>query len=61
MVKLGPWNGFNDTYCCPYFLDPTEELFQKIGKLFIEKVGFEMIRTDIASDFNNSMLIMILK
>ncbi|XP_045479200.1 alpha-N-acetylglucosaminidase [Harmonia axyridis] len=37
MVKLGSWNGFNDTYCCPYFLDPTEELFQQIGKSFIQK------------------------
>ncbi|XP_044749402.1 alpha-N-acetylglucosaminidase [Coccinella septempunctata] len=37
MVKLGTWNNFNDTYCCPYFLDPTEELFQKIGKMFIQK------------------------
>ncbi|KAK9875682.1 hypothetical protein WA026_009478 [Henosepilachna vigintioctopunctata] len=37
MVKLGAWNDFNDTYCCPYFLNPMEQLFQVIGKKFIQK------------------------
>jgi alpha-N-acetylglucosaminidase len=35
MVQIGTWNGFNDTYCCPYFLDPTDELFNKIGTAFL--------------------------
>ncbi|KAJ8976546.1 hypothetical protein NQ317_011809 [Molorchus minor] len=37
MTQMTVWNDFNDTYCCPYFLDPTEELFSTIGKLFIEE------------------------
>lgn len=38
MVELGSWNGFNDTYCCPYFLDPSDDLFNKIGTAFLEEV-----------------------
>ncbi|XP_973259.1 alpha-N-acetylglucosaminidase isoform X2 [Tribolium castaneum] len=37
MSKMAPWNGFNDTYCCPYFLDPTEPLFNEIGKAFLSE------------------------
>ncbi|XP_050508396.1 alpha-N-acetylglucosaminidase isoform X2 [Diabrotica virgifera virgifera] len=37
VTKMETWNSFNDSYCCPYFLDPTEELFKVIGKLFIEE------------------------
>ncbi|XP_044254830.1 alpha-N-acetylglucosaminidase isoform X2 [Tribolium madens] len=37
MAKMDPWNGFNDTYCCPYFLDPTEPLFNEIGKAFLSE------------------------
>ncbi|CAH0560993.1 unnamed protein product [Brassicogethes aeneus] len=35
MTKMEVWNDFNDTYCCPYFLDPTEDLFNKIGTIFL--------------------------
>lgn len=38
MTQMEAWNNFNDTYCCPYFLDPTEELFKTIGKMFIDEV-----------------------
>ncbi|XP_018579109.1 alpha-N-acetylglucosaminidase isoform X1 [Anoplophora glabripennis] len=37
MTKMQVWNSFNDTYCCPYFLDPTEELFKVIGKMFLDE------------------------
>ncbi|CAG9765501.1 unnamed protein product [Ceutorhynchus assimilis] len=37
MTKMSIWNQFPDKYCCPYFIDPTEELFQTVGKLFIEE------------------------
>ncbi|KAJ8919374.1 hypothetical protein NQ315_016467 [Exocentrus adspersus] len=37
MTKMARWNDFNDTYCCPYFLDPTEDLFQVIGKMFLDE------------------------
>uniref|UniRef100_A0AAR5QD42 Alpha-N-acetylglucosaminidase n=1 Tax=Dendroctonus ponderosae TaxID=77166 RepID=A0AAR5QD42_DENPD len=37
MTKMSLWNSFPDKYCCPYFIDPNEELFQTIGKLFIEE------------------------
>ncbi|CAH1159553.1 unnamed protein product [Phaedon cochleariae] len=37
MTRMEQWNHFNDTYCCPYFLDPTEDLFKAIGKMFIEE------------------------
>lgn len=32
------WNEFPANYCCPLFLDPTDELFKTIGTKFIEKV-----------------------
>lgn len=38
MTKMQVWNDFNDTYCCPYFLDPTEELFKVIGQMFLDEV-----------------------
>ena len=28
IVRLGDWGNFNSTYCCTYFLDPTDPLFQ---------------------------------
>ncbi|XP_066253772.1 alpha-N-acetylglucosaminidase [Euwallacea similis] len=37
MTKMSRWNNFPDKYCCPYFVDPTEDLFQTIGKLFVEE------------------------
>ncbi|XP_019869877.2 alpha-N-acetylglucosaminidase isoform X2 [Aethina tumida] len=37
MIKMNVWNNFNDTYCCPYFLEPTEELFNTIGTLFLQE------------------------
>ncbi|XP_060531766.1 alpha-N-acetylglucosaminidase [Cylas formicarius] len=37
MTKMDVWNDFNDTYCCPYFLDPTEDLFKTVGVAFIRE------------------------
>ncbi|XP_076294620.1 N-acetyl-alpha-glucosaminidase [Lasioglossum baleicum] len=36
MTKSSVWNHFGDKYCCPYLLAPTDPLFQKVGKLFLE-------------------------
>jgi hypothetical protein len=35
---MGAWNGFSDEHCCPYFLDPTENLFNEIGTAFVAEV-----------------------
>jgi alpha-N-acetylglucosaminidase len=35
MDMMGAWNGFSDEHCCPYFLDPTENLFNEIGTAFV--------------------------
>lgn len=32
------WNRFSDDECCPLFLDPLDELFQSIGKTFLERI-----------------------
>ncbi|XP_017783201.1 PREDICTED: alpha-N-acetylglucosaminidase isoform X2 [Nicrophorus vespilloides] len=32
---LPRWNNFNDTYCCPYLLDPTDSLFKKVGNMIM--------------------------
>ncbi|CAG9856664.1 unnamed protein product [Phyllotreta striolata] len=37
VTKMENWNRFNDTYCCPYFLDPTDPLFKVVGKMFLEE------------------------
>ncbi|XP_050299995.1 alpha-N-acetylglucosaminidase isoform X1 [Anthonomus grandis grandis] len=37
MTKMAKWNNFPDKYCCPLFIDPTEPLFQTVGKLFIQE------------------------
>ncbi|KAJ3658550.1 hypothetical protein Zmor_010284 [Zophobas morio] len=37
MDMMGAWVGFDDTYCCPYFLDPTETLFNEIGRAFMDE------------------------
>ncbi|VEN63451.1 unnamed protein product [Callosobruchus maculatus] len=38
MTKMDAWNDFNDTYCCPYLLEPTEALFIRIGEAFMKEV-----------------------
>ncbi|XP_014210831.1 alpha-N-acetylglucosaminidase [Copidosoma floridanum] len=36
-VKLvQPWNNFEDAYCCPYALEPTDPLFQVVGEEFLK-------------------------
>ncbi|XP_058791535.1 alpha-N-acetylglucosaminidase [Phymastichus coffea] len=41
--KVMRWNNFDDKYCCPYMLDPTDPLFQTVGeeflKTYIEQFG----------------------
>ncbi|XP_015185471.1 PREDICTED: alpha-N-acetylglucosaminidase [Polistes dominula] len=36
MTKIDSWNKFEDKYCCPYLLDPTDELFQIVGEMFLK-------------------------
>ncbi|KAG7206119.1 hypothetical protein KM043_003513 [Ampulex compressa] len=36
MTKTGCWNKFEDEYCCPLLLEPTDPLFQVVGKMFLE-------------------------
>lgn len=43
MTKMTVWNNFPDTYCCPYFIEPTEDLFQTVGKMFIEEVSERLL------------------
>lgn len=38
MTQSSPWNGFNTTYSSPYFVDPTQTLFNELGKAFMEEV-----------------------
>ncbi|XP_039259362.2 alpha-N-acetylglucosaminidase-like [Styela clava] len=36
-TRLSSWSHFNCTYSCTYLLEPTDPLFLKIGKMFIEE------------------------
>ncbi|XP_043516169.1 alpha-N-acetylglucosaminidase, partial [Frieseomelitta varia] len=36
VTKSTAWNQFSDKYCCPYLLEPTDPLFQRIGELFLQ-------------------------
>lgn len=38
ITPLKPWSRFPLEYCCTMFVDPAEELFQKIGKEFLQEV-----------------------
>ncbi|XP_057318664.1 alpha-N-acetylglucosaminidase [Microplitis mediator] len=35
--KIGVWNDFDDIYCCPFLLSPTDPLFKVIGKKFLQE------------------------
>ncbi|XP_074025966.1 N-acetyl-alpha-glucosaminidase isoform X1 [Leptinotarsa decemlineata] len=37
VTQMEKWNQFNDTYCCPNFLEPTEPMFKTIGKMFLKE------------------------
>ncbi|KAH0956765.1 hypothetical protein HN011_009096 [Eciton burchellii] len=47
MSKVDAWNKFEDRYCCPYFVEPTDPLFRFIGERFlrtyIEEFGTDHI------------------
>lgn len=47
MTKIDSWNKFEDRFCCPYLLDPMDELFQTVGEMFlrayIEEFGTDHI------------------
>ncbi|KZC08048.1 Alpha-N-acetylglucosaminidase [Dufourea novaeangliae] len=45
VTKFGTWNQFEDKYCCPYLLEPTDPLFQTIGEKFL-KTYIEEFGTD---------------
>ncbi|XP_031787626.1 alpha-N-acetylglucosaminidase isoform X1 [Nasonia vitripennis] len=36
VTKVVSWNGFEDQYCCPYSLDPTDPLFKTVGREFLK-------------------------
>ncbi|KAK4887646.1 hypothetical protein RN001_003917 [Aquatica leii] len=51
------WNKFNDTYCCPYLLEPTDPLFQTVGSMFIKELIDEFGTDHVYScDTFNEML-----
>ncbi|KAL7288863.1 hypothetical protein TKK_0016835 [Trichogramma kaykai] len=35
ITSVDNWNNFEDQYCCPYFLDPSDPLFQVVGEEFL--------------------------
>lgn len=37
LTLLPKWNSFQDEYCCPYLLSPEDELFKKVGSLFLKQ------------------------
>ncbi|CAG5103669.1 Similar to NAGLU: Alpha-N-acetylglucosaminidase (Homo sapiens) [Cotesia congregata] len=37
MTKIGVWNQFDDQYCCPYLVSPTDPLFKIIGQKFLHE------------------------
>ncbi|XP_070531316.1 alpha-N-acetylglucosaminidase isoform X2 [Cardiocondyla obscurior] len=45
MTKIDPWNKFQDKYCCPYLLEPTDPLFHTIGYKFL-RMYIEEFDTD---------------
>ncbi|KAL1509052.1 hypothetical protein ABEB36_003853 [Hypothenemus hampei] len=55
-TDVAVWNNFPNKYCCPLFIDPSEDLFQTVGKMFIEE-QIEEYGTDHAynSDSFNEM------
>ncbi|KAK2582551.1 hypothetical protein KPH14_004842 [Odynerus spinipes] len=36
MTKIDSWNKFEDRYCCPYLLEPTDKLFRTVGEMFLK-------------------------
>lgn len=64
MVLASRWNSFEDKYCCPYILDPTDPLFKVIGKLYIEEVGIRTLcGVEILNElfFNSTITLKYLK
>ncbi len=41
VTHLPPWSGFTGKYCCTAFLQPTDPLFRKIGKMFVDEIQKE--------------------
>eukprot|EP00960_Hanusia_phi_P001189 32714-Hanusia_phi.AAC.1 len=37
-TRHGNWGGFSEEHCCVMMVDPTDPLFLKIGKMFVEEV-----------------------
>lgn len=33
------WNSFQDKYCCPYLLDPSDPMFKALTKVYINEVS----------------------
>ncbi|KAB0799964.1 hypothetical protein PPYR_07844 [Photinus pyralis] len=57
VTKTEQWNKFNDTYCCPYLLEPTDPLFQTIANMFMDELIQEFGTNHVYScDTFNEML-----
>ncbi len=44
IYRLGDWGSFNSTYCCTFFLDPSDSLFQVSENMTITLVIFLVLR-----------------
>ena len=40
LIQINRWSKFNDQYCCPYLVNPSDPLFIKIGRMFLTEVKF---------------------
>lgn len=57
LSPLGKWCHFDEKYCCPLFLDPTDELFIKIGTKYLQemKAQFGTDHMYNADSFNENL------
>lgn len=56
--SVNTWNKFNENYCCGNFLEPTDDLFKIIGKMFLKEVtaGSTISHIYTADPFNEIMI-----
>lgn len=38
LTPVQRWNKFPDQFCCPLFIDPTDDLFRHVGSLFLKNI-----------------------
>ncbi|KAF5280152.1 hypothetical protein FQA39_LY18128 [Lamprigera yunnana] len=57
LTSTPTWNKFQDEYCCPFLLEPTEPLFRTVGNMFMKELIGEFGTNHIYScDTFNEML-----